>query len=233
VGKGALAPCPPFVGQPRWWARFALPTLQIQFPTARSSAAMASRSRRASRASFADVPSPGDQRAQGMPGARCARSLVCEIKKHTSKSPRSRRIRPAFPAQWFYGLYRALPGDRACLPPSPRGMTSAKLDASVGASGPHDFAVREAKRVRQRAACVHRIPRSTSVTIAKRPSRGGGTAGDIVLIWVSGEAEYFLKWDWTAKITLIRLNKTAFWRKAPARQCRPDADSLTPIARTS
>ena len=27
---------------------------------------------------------PRDQRAQGMPGARCARSLVCEIKKHTS-----------------------------------------------------------------------------------------------------------------------------------------------------
>jgi hypothetical protein len=26
---------------------------------------------------------------------------------------------PAFPAQWFYGLLRALPGDRALLPPSP------------------------------------------------------------------------------------------------------------------
>jgi hypothetical protein len=40
------------------------------------------------------------QRAQGMPGARCTRSLACKIKKHTSKSPRSRRIHPAFPAQW-------------------------------------------------------------------------------------------------------------------------------------
>jgi hypothetical protein len=30
------------------------------------------------------VPSPGDQRAQGMPGAKCARSLACEMKKHTS-----------------------------------------------------------------------------------------------------------------------------------------------------
>ena len=55
--------------------------------------------------------------------------------------------------QWFYGLCRALPGDRAFLPPSPReygfalpgraNKTSARLDASVGASGPHDFAVRE------------------------------------------------------------------------------------------
>src|SRR5258706_9119361 len=28
-------------------------------------------------------------------------------------------INPAFPAQWFYGLLRALPGDQACLTPSP------------------------------------------------------------------------------------------------------------------
>jgi len=29
VGKGALAPCPPFRPVDRWWARCALPTLQI------------------------------------------------------------------------------------------------------------------------------------------------------------------------------------------------------------
>jgi len=33
---------------------------------------------------------------------------------------------PAFPAQWFYGLYRALPGERAFLPPS-LAETSANL----------------------------------------------------------------------------------------------------------
>jgi hypothetical protein len=33
-----------------------------------------------------------------------------------------------------------------------------KLDASVEASGPHDFAVREARAFVFRAACVHRIP---------------------------------------------------------------------------
>jgi len=33
-----------------------------------------------------------------------------------------------------------------------------QLDASVGASEPHDFAVRKAKRLRQCAPCVHRIP---------------------------------------------------------------------------
>src|SRR3954447_17555517 len=41
----------------------------------------------------------------------------------------------------FNGLLRALLGDRALLPPSSSGK-SARLDASVGASGPHDFAVR-------------------------------------------------------------------------------------------
>jgi hypothetical protein len=43
-----------------------------------------------------------EQRAQGKPGARCTRSLACELKKHASKvttgSPGSR---PAFPAQRF------------------------------------------------------------------------------------------------------------------------------------
>ena len=50
---------------------------------------------------------------------------------------------------------------------------SAKLDASVGASGPHDFAVR-VSAIRQRRRRVHRIPRPTSVTIAKRPSEEAG-----------------------------------------------------------
>ena len=55
--------------------------------------------------------------------------------------------------------------------------TSAKLDASVGASGPHDFAVRLKRRSSLSASSVHRIPRSTSVTIAKRPSERAGRRG--------------------------------------------------------
>jgi hypothetical protein len=33
-----------------------------------------------------------------------------------------------------------------------------RLDASVGASGPYDFAVRKARVLVRNAACVHRIP---------------------------------------------------------------------------
>src|SRR6202165_4028921 len=48
-----------------------------------------------------------------MPGARCTRSLACEINKaHERRHHRFTGFRPAFPAQWFNGLFRALPGER-------------------------------------------------------------------------------------------------------------------------
>ena len=66
---------------------------------------------------------------------------------------RLNRITPAFPARMVYGLLRALPGDRPVChrrlriddPSEPgwAGCISARLDASVGAPGPHDFAVRD------------------------------------------------------------------------------------------
>jgi hypothetical protein len=57
-----------------------------------------------------------------------------------------------------------------------------KLDASVGASGPHDFAVRQnAARLAPPKRPPH--PASTFVTIAKRPSCEDGTGGMLLLIW--------------------------------------------------
>ena len=47
-----------------------------------------------------------NQRAQGRPGARCTRGLACKM--HKEKRTRAYRFSgdtPAFPAQWFYGLY--------------------------------------------------------------------------------------------------------------------------------
>jgi hypothetical protein len=63
-----------------------------------------------------------------MPGAQCTRSLACNVKWHTSVvTTGTPENHPAFPAQWFYGLCRALLGDeflfvtvirglRFCLP---------------------------------------------------------------------------------------------------------------------
>ena len=114
-----------------------------------------------------------------MPGVPCTRSLVCEKQKHTSKSPQVHRISPAFPhANGFNGFLRALPGDRAFLSPSQAAMREhhRQLDASVEASEPHDFAVRDEQRF---VFAHHRRPphpAPTSVTIAKRPSCGTGWA---------------------------------------------------------
>src|SRR5258707_12844709 len=55
-----------------------------------------------------------------MPGAHCTRSLACEIDKaHERSHHRYTGVNPAFPAECFYGLLRDLPGDQACLTPSP------------------------------------------------------------------------------------------------------------------
>jgi hypothetical protein len=89
----------------------------------------------------------GERRMPVAPAASCA-LVVVESTRVTTSTPES----PGVPARnGFNGLCRALPGDRALLPPSPADMSCLspvgptqlrELDASVGASGPHDFAVR-------------------------------------------------------------------------------------------
>src|SRR5712664_3928527 len=89
----------------------------------------------------------GECRMPNAPAASCA-LVVIERTRATTSTPES----PGIPARnGFNGFLRALPGDRALLPPSsadrfclsPVGPTQLReLDTSVGASGPHDFAVR-------------------------------------------------------------------------------------------
>ena len=88
-----------------------------------------------------------------MPGAQCTHSLACNVKvAHERSHHRSTGITRHSRTQWFYGFLRALPGDQALLSPSLRIKASSlpgradclrQLDASLGASEPHDFAVRE------------------------------------------------------------------------------------------
>ena len=63
---------------------------------------------------------------------------------------------PAFPAQWFT-TYFALSPVIGLVCHRHRQRLSYRLDASVEASGPHDFAVRFSA-IRQRRIHVHRIP---------------------------------------------------------------------------
>src|SRR5207253_4052076 len=74
---------------------------------------------------------------------------------------------PAFPAQWLYGLLRALPGERLfCL--RRRADTSAQLSASTAAPEPHDFAVRF-RRATSIAPSASTASHRTFVTIASAP----------------------------------------------------------------
>jgi hypothetical protein len=70
-----------------------------------------------------------------------------------------------------------------------------QLDASVGASGPHDFAVRFSA-VRQRHRHVHRIPPRVRDD-RETPLQRDGTAVDVKVIWVRREQEYFCERGWT------------------------------------
>jgi hypothetical protein len=88
------------------------------------------------------VPLSEYQRAQGMPGVRCARSRACSVVNTRVSHHGHTGITRHSPRNGFNGFLRALPGDRALLPPSSAEVAFRQLDASVGASGPHDFAVR-------------------------------------------------------------------------------------------
>src|SRR6187431_1494325 len=103
---------------------------------------MPSRSRGASRPRFAS--SFALSKIEGAKKTGCllhprSRVRFAQTKLHTSIQV-SGSI-PAFPAQWLYGLLRALPGERLfCL--RRQRDTSRQLNASTAAPEPHDFTVR-------------------------------------------------------------------------------------------
>jgi hypothetical protein len=132
-------------------------------------------------------PSAQETRAQGMPGAQCARSLVCKKNKHTSVVTTVTPERPGIPRAMVYGLLRALPGDHACLTPSPA-LLLADLTPGIGASEPHDLAVR-VSTVRYTLPPASTASRPTSVTCATPPLRDG-TVRDIKVIWGWGQAKF-------------------------------------------
>jgi hypothetical protein len=82
---------------------------------------------------------------------------------------------------------------------------SARLDASAGASGPHDFAVRDPRRSsKAHPRPPHPIP--TFVTMANAPLPDGMARNEPV-IWVKREADYFCAPGWTGQISLKALRK--------------------------
>src|SRR5262249_21210595 len=78
------------------------------------------------------------KRAQGKPGADCARSPVCEspVEKSARVKLQVQPGHPGFPRAMVYGLYVLSP---AFLAPVAGGKTRQR-SARVAAPGPHDFA---------------------------------------------------------------------------------------------
>jgi hypothetical protein len=95
-------------------------------------------------------------------------------------------------------LIRTLPGDRAFLPPSLAENDFHQLDASVEASGPHDFTVRA-------CAFVKAPPASTASRSNVRDDRDtpllwDGMARHTPVIWVRFKQEYFCEGGWTGNL---------------------------------
>ncbi len=131
-----------------------------------------------------------ESRMHAAPAVSCARM---HEKTHTSIQVQRRQS--GFPCAVAYGLFRALLGDRAFLPPSPA-RYSRGLDASVGASGPHGFAVRFGSRSSCASICVHRIPPRVRDD-RDPPLSSGETGGSKSLICPTAKAEYFSQQGWT------------------------------------
>src|ERR1700688_112687 len=126
------------------------------------------------------------------PVAPAASRAKC--RKHTSSSPQVHRdTRPSL-RNGFNGFLRALPGDRALLPPSlariaPRNLTptSGRQDHTTSPSASVPFVSDTAPSTASRPA---------SVTIAIRPSEGWDLLGVLLFLPIR-EAEYFWRWGWT------------------------------------
>ena len=93
-----------------------------------------------------------DRVPAGHPRSTVRKRVLYKIaQRHTGEAKR-----PAFPAQWFDGLCRALPGERCTIAPVALPIPDARtrlgrhittrLDASLRAPGPHGFAVRNSHR---------------------------------------------------------------------------------------
>jgi hypothetical protein len=137
------------------------------------------------RARFARKSRPLKSEGAGNAGRRCARSRACSVVNtrvshhgHTGNTRHS-------PRNGFNGFLHALPGDRACLPPSLADCSanltpaSGRQDHTTSPSASAPFVCVFRPKTQLRRCCrVHRIPCPTFVTIAKRPSvgRDGGSS---------------------------------------------------------
>ena len=148
-----------------------------------------------------------------MPDARCTRGLVCSVLVAHEYSPRSHRDHPAFPHAMVLTACFVLSPVTGLVCHRHLRNTFRKLDTSVGASGPHDFAVR-VQRFRPARICARLTPpRPPHPAPNVRDDRDtpllwDGMAGVVDLSRVRREAEYFCDWVWTAFLLICPSGKS-------------------------
>src|SRR6478752_5478811 len=126
-----------------------------------------------------------------MPGAQCTRSRAwCVVNTRVSHR-RSPGNHPAFPhANGFNGFLRALPGDHACLPPSPARLLADLTPASERQD--HTTSPSTSSALVLSAIGVHRIPPRVR-DVRETPLLRNGTVRLSELIWVRRKRKYFRK----------------------------------------
>ena len=138
-----------------------------------------------------------------MPGARLAPAASrAKMKKHTSIVTTGSPVSPSIPCAMVLTVSFALsPVTGLFCHRRFAGITLANLSASVGAPGPHDFAVRtNTVRPRKRIALGDVRPSHPLPNVRDdrdTPLLWAGTAQTVSLIWGKREAEYFCAKGWT------------------------------------
>ena len=129
---------------------------------------------------------------------RAAPAVSCAVcTKSARMSIQGSGEHPTFPAQWLYGLYRALPGDEFLVDSVATGQLLAvrQLDACHGRQD-HTLLPYASVALRLRDISVHRSPPNVRDD-GRRPSDQDGMGKNEPLIWLSDKAKYFLFQDLT------------------------------------
>jgi len=177
------------------------------------------------------VGGPRNQEGAGNAGRSIAPMARLQTKKQAAVTTGTPK-RSGIPCTTVFRLIRALPGDRALLPPSLRGHL-AKLDPSVGGSGPHDFAGRiDAARPATSTRPSHPAPNTRDDRVA--PLSWVRDAQTRTTDLPDGTRGFFATQEVTAPITLVRLPKSVFaraiWRQC-TRLCTLRTRSCIPLRR--
>jgi hypothetical protein len=155
----------------------------------------ASRSRRTIRARFPEIRTPSNQRAQGKPGARCTRGLVCKHAQKNAHEHTGSAEASGLPCAMVLRLITRSPRRSGFLVTVtsrilPRGLTpaSGRQDHTTSPSASRPFVKGPSASTASRPA--FRDDR-------ERPSCRVGRRKLVALICPTAKAEYFLREGWT------------------------------------